>query len=111
MAFRSSSTSDFIYGPSGPSTRGLSRVTCSGDTVQDIHMSRISLSGQCYRSREGSELGEDSHQEFLATLDVQLAVDTPHIRMNGVRREPELLGDALLRRTIEQRSDNTRLTW
>ena len=43
----------------------------------DSRVSRVSLSVRRYHSREGSELGEDSHQEFLAILDVQLAVDSP----------------------------------
>src|SRR5205823_8918595 len=52
---------------------------------------------------------EHPHQQFLATLDVQLAIDAPQIGVHGMRRQAEPLRGVFLRRAVEDRAHDTAL--
>src|SRR5438552_2228580 len=51
--------------------------------------------------REGTEFGEDAHQQLFTTLHVQFAVDAPQVGVYGVRRQTEPFGGVLLRIAVE----------
>src|SRR5438105_10949745 len=88
----------------GGPTRPLLRVTCSGDTEALLPFAT--------RGRplwERAKFREHAHQQFLATLDVQLAIDTPQIGVHGVRRQAEPLRGVFLRRAVEHRAHDAAL--
>src|SRR5437762_3026928 len=51
--------------------------------------------------RESTEFGEDAHQQLLATLHAELAIDAPQVGVHGVRRKPESRGGVLLGIAVE----------
>src|SRR5437762_4782619 len=50
---------------------------------------------------EGTKFGEDAHQQLLATLHAELAIEAPHIGVHGTRRQPEPRGGVLLGIAVE----------
>src|SRR5437588_2933377 len=50
---------------------------------------------------KGTKLGEDAHQQLLATLHAELAIDAPQIGVHGLRRQPEPRGGVLLGIAVE----------
>src|SRR6267378_2871945 len=51
--------------------------------------------------RKGTKLGEDAHQQLLATLHAELAIDAPQICVHGMRRQPEPGGGVFFRIGVE----------
>src|SRR5258705_5129158 len=51
--------------------------------------------------RKGTKFGEDAHEQLFAALHIQLAIDAPHVGVDGVWREPEPRGGVLLGIAVE----------
>src|SRR5213078_7884 len=54
--------------------------------------------------RERTEFGEDAHEQLLAALHVQLAIDAPQIGVHGVGRQAQPLRGVLLGIAVEHRA-------
>src|SRR3989454_12820846 len=53
---------------------------------------------------ERTKFGEDAHQQLLAALHMELAIDAPQIGVHGMGRQPEPFGGVLLGIAVEHRA-------
>src|SRR2546427_2181970 len=83
-------------------TRPPTRVTRSGYNARCLRSCSFRLFSSGGRAlRERAEFGEDAHQQLLAALHLELAIDAPQIRVHGVGRQPQAGGGVFLGIAVE----------
>src|SRR2546425_9860355 len=80
-------------------TRPPTRVTRSGYNAPVSSVLSFAPGRAAFGER--TKFGEDAHQQLLAALHVELAIDAPQIGVHGVGRQPQPFGGVLLGIAVE----------